>query len=240
MATNFLLYSITDSLDSIIILSQHQEKKLPKVRDLYVIARTIVETTINLIYILAKGKKGLELAKKHWKQKAYRDLNRELKVNERTIGLKWEGKIDLENDQELKQAIKDFTSKRGKEITSWTPDSLIERLEVIDKKYGSKITSGLQFPLFLIYRHASEISHGTVFGAMFFFGLTEPKKSRQDQKEQEKGVRAKFSGILFMVFIAISSLCRVLAKELPNKGLGEMNKEFEDALFNEEWIKNEK
>lgn len=235
-----LLYSIVDSCESLLILSQRKKSKDPKVRDCFVISRTIIETIINIIFILGKGNSAKENARDHWLQKSYRDLNREFKIGDQILRKVWTGEIDLDKNPDLKKAFDKYTVKSGKENTKWTPESITKRLEFIHTKYGSKVSTGLHFSFFHIYRHASEIAHGTFFGGMFALGLTGPKNSNDSEKETILEKRSQLSTILLMVFLSISSLFKVIAKELPNKSLAEMDKNIQSSFFKESLWQNMK
>ena len=83
---------ILDSCDSLILLSQRPKGKFPKIRDSFIISRTIIETIINVTFIFAKGEEASKQAEKHWLQRTIRDLDRGIKVGDQIIKLKWTGK----------------------------------------------------------------------------------------------------------------------------------------------------
>mgnify|MGYP003723912715 FL=1 len=87
-----LFHSILDSCDSLILLSQRPKGKFPKIRDSFIISRTIIETIINVTFIFAKGEEASKQAEKHWLQRTIRDLDRGIKVGDQIIKLKWTGK----------------------------------------------------------------------------------------------------------------------------------------------------
>jgi hypothetical protein len=217
-----LLYSIKDSCDSISLLAERG-----KIRDCFVLARTVFETIVNACFISAKGDAAAERAKRHSLQKSYRDLQRELSINDQNITVAWGGQVDPSTDPELQAALTDFTSKKGREITSWTPETVKDQIGAIDTKYGSKVSVGLQFALLSIYRHASEIAHGTLFGAMFSLGLTRPSKRTDSAESLLQYQRENLSMLLMMLGLAMSSLIALLDKELS---LPEIYSESEQAV----------
>ncbi len=232
-----LIYCIVDSLDSFLILSQNQKRELPKVRDSYVIGRTLIESIINIIYILAKGDEAVQFAKNHYAQKSHRGLKRKLTVGDQKFSLEWMGKSTLKSDPETIKTLEEYTTKRGKEITSWTPDSIIKRLEIIQNKYGGHISSVLNFSFFTIYRDASEITHGTFYGAMDLFGLTSPREPNRGAKKILEDDRTRFSLLSFAILWPIHSLLLTLAKELSFPELKEVTQKIEKELKNEAWWK---
>jgi hypothetical protein len=151
-----LSYSMQDSCETISLLATHG-----KLRDCFVIARTVFETIINFCFICGEGDEAAR-AEAHARQKAYRDLQRELEINQRKLSVQWTGQIDLSNNPEIVEAIAEFTSSKGREIRSWTPETIKERIEAIEARYGSKVAINLQFAYLAIYRHSSEIAHGTL------------------------------------------------------------------------------
>lgn len=204
-----LLYAVVETSDSISVLAQKG-----KLRDCFVLARTAFETIVNLCFILCEGDEAVRLAKQHAQQKAYRDLNRDLDIAGNKIVLRWTGVDKIKIDAELQSAIADFTSKKGKEITKWTTETVKKRIEIINNRFGDKIFTKLQFPFFAIYRHASEISHGTFFGAIFAFGLTCPSGPPGSHDDLQKHLFSHISMLLMLVGYAISALITVLSEDI--------------------------
>jgi hypothetical protein len=226
-----LLYSIKDSCDSISFLAERG-----KTRDCFVLARTVFETIVNVCFISAKGDEGAERAKRHAVQKSYRDLQRELNINSQKLTVAWSGQLDPAADPELQAALADFTSRKGREITSWTPESVKEQIAVIDAKYGSKVSVGLQFSLLSIFRHASEIAHGTLFGALFSLGLTSPSDRTSSAEGLQLHQRQNLSMLLMMLGLAMSSLIALLDKELSFPDLYAESEQAVAELRKEAWV----
>ena len=227
-----LLYAIKDSCDSLSLLAQKG-----KTRDSFVLARTVYESIVNASFIFAKGFEAVERAKQHALQKSYRDTNRELEINSNKLGLEWSGTVDLSKNPDLQSALARYTSKKGREITAWTPETVKEQIEVIDSKYGAKVSTGLQFALMAIYRHASDIGHGTLFGALFSLGLTSPAGPPKSPIELEKHQRENISMLLMMLGLALESLIEILAGELTMPEITiEAHKETQ-KLKEETWVK---
>jgi hypothetical protein len=233
-----LFYAVIDSYDALLTLTQLNSKKVPKLRDCLVISRTIIEIIINIVFVFAKGKSAVKNAYDHYMQKAFRNLDRELQIDDQILKIGLAGEVDLNKNPRLKKALDDFTSKRGREITKWTPETPVEKIEVIHRKYGPRVSKSLQLAFFQIYRLASEIVHGSFFGAMFLLGFSEPGGPPKNETQRKKRIRAHLSLTLMMVYISGNSLLRVLAKELPDKQLGKKIEELSEKFRNEERLKN--
>jgi hypothetical protein len=216
-----LLGAIRQTCDSIILLIEYELKNpetVPKIRDIYILSRSVIETIINGIFILAKGDEAAEKARAHWLQRSYRDLDRELTIGNQFIKKKYFGKAVQEQFPDLQKSIEDFTNKKGKEIHTWTEESVVEKLKEIHSKYGTEISTPLQMGFFAIYDDASQFSHGSFFGALDILGLTDPK-GLKPPNEQEFESRCRLSLVCQLIFYSIIAIIEVLTEELQNKKL---------------------
>lgn len=211
-----LLLSVNETNGSLLWLARNR-----KARDAYVLSRTVLETIINTCFILANGPETAEKAWRHANQKAYRDLDRTVRVNEKVFRLKWTGRVDLAQHPELMEAIREYTSKKGREITSWTPETVNQRIEAIDKKYGNRATTSLQLALLAIYRHSSEISHGTLFGAMQSIGLLQPPGPPNNLEQMIIFRQKQVNMLCLMLGASIDSLLWILGKELGDESFAQ-------------------
>ena len=218
------VYAILDaavgSTDTLIALAAEHN-----IRDGYVICRVIYETLVNCCFIVALGDSAAELAWRHARQKALRDLDRTLEIaGKEAMKVRWSGADAALARPENQELLAEFTSKGGREITSWTPESVKERLELIYKRFGEDPTRGMLFGL-VLYRHASEIAHGTLYGALFVLGATDPKgppKSIEDLRDY----RIDHSRMLLMLTaFAIESTVLVFAEELDLPKIAEEARE---------------
>lgn len=227
-----LLFAVCETSGSVLSLAH-----TGKVRDCYILARTCFETIINICFICAKGEEAVKRAKNHALQKAYRDLNREVDINGQKLTLNWSGDVKPESNPELQAALSEFTSKKGREITSWTPETIQEQIKTINARYGERVSMDLQFALLAIYRHASDIAHGTFFGALFALGLTSPSGPPKSPEELQKHLGQNLSMLLMMLGGATSALLMVLAEEIPSLAnlVTESTKEIAE-LQNEPWL----
>jgi len=231
LTVSALLHAATDTNKSIALLAREE-----KMRDVFVLARTSYETMLNACFILAEGEVVADKAYRHVLQKSWRDLDRELIINETAVYIRHRSQVDPSDNGDLQEAIDEFTSKRGREITSWTAESVKERIEVVDRKYGGDTVMGLQFGLLAIYRHASDIAHGTLFGSMFAVGLTQPEGPPKSPMELVSYQRSNLCMLLTMLGGVVDSLLQVLGHELGQTDFVEESKRRMAKLQDEPWL----
>lgn len=143
-------------------------------RDLIILSRPFIESIINVGFICAKGDEAIIKSKKYAYQKGYRDLFRELKLNDVEIknGLTSHKEfIDQHRPQSLVEALQEYTTKQGNEKTSWTNETTKQKIEEISKQYGIWVNGLLTFAFFNIYRDVSEIIHGSYYGVLIMTGM---------------------------------------------------------------------
>lgn len=181
-----VIQNVMSEVDSLRLLALHG-----MVQGVYVLSRTIIETIINVLFIMSAEQDLEEKAIKHSIQKSYRDWSRYISLEALPLELGPVIEFDLDDFHELDKPIRDFiegaveeyTTNKGKEERKWTPESIDKKIEVISNNFGAVIGEGLQFSSFMIYRHASEIIHGTLFGAVYCLGLTTPGRSPRSKEE---------------------------------------------------------
>jgi hypothetical protein len=185
-----------------------------RTRDAYVAARTIYLTMVNTCFICAQGEKAAERAIRYLKQKSLRDLDRQFRRNEMKFAVKYSGLPDS-LPEDVKEVLSEFTSRKGREIRSWTPESVEKQLEYIDSRFGSAVGSVLMYGFIAIYRHASEIAHGSLFGAMWAMGVTEPGSvARRDYIDASR--RSREGLLVFVLNRSFLSCFAVLAEQSPS------------------------
>ena len=226
-----LSYSIKDSCETISLLAPQG-----KMRDCFVVARTVFETIVNFCFMCSEGNEAAARAEAHARQKAYRDLQREVDIDQRTLTVQWSGQVDLSSNPDLKAAVDEFTSRKGRE-RDWTPENVKQRIEAIDAKYGPKVATYLQVAFLAIYRHASEIADGTLFGSLFALGATRPSGPPTSTEDMAKHQRSNLTMILMVLGFSISSLLRVVASELPLQTLIDESDTAATELKKEGWAK---
>ena len=193
----------------------------------YMLARALLEKLINYMYLLACEEEEYMKYLNYTKQKGYRILNRSIIVEGQKAELKWSGSVDLDKNPELREAVNQFTSKKGKVITRWTSLSIAERLNIIRDKAKIRIEA-LMLSTLGIYDDASEALHGTLYGSAFHYGFFEGKIPAKVEDLAET-YRNKLILLFFALGTAIASLLEVLTYAYPE----EKNKDFvESARIN--------
>ena len=227
-----VFWAITESSGSFSMLA-----RAGRVRDCYIVCRSVYETIVNAAFIIAGGKPTAERARRHALQKIYRDGNRRLEVADMAFVVKRTQEIDLADHPEIQQALDEFTSKKGREITSWTPESVEQKLVIINDKYGADVTKGLMSGLIGIYRHASEVVHGTVFGAMHTLGMADFGKHPDSMEKVDAARRQFLCLLLLMAGISIGSLIIVISCELDLPELVARSKDNIKEVASDEWAR---
>lgn len=187
------------SAHSILNLTEYSNLQ---VRDCYPIARSIIESVINIAFILAEGRDAAKRADRHAQQKAYRDTQRSSKAGSWQINISQDIAIDPKYENQLKEMVAEFSTKSGRENRNWTDVNLHNRIDSINKSFGDKTSITIHTAMANIYRHASEVSHGTYFSAMHFWGLTQ--LGRPDPKTKEDLIHIinehRFSILISVIF----------------------------------------
>ena len=179
----------------------------------YMLARALLEKIINYMYVLVCEEDEYKKYLNYTKQKGYRILNRSFVVGEQRAELNWSGSVNLDDNPELREAVNQFTSGKGKEITRWTSLSPAERLNVIRDKGNVKIES-LMLSTLGIWDDASEALHGTLYGSAFHFGFFEGKIPTEVEELAET-YRSKLLFLFFALGTSIASLFDVVSNVYP-------------------------
>lgn len=187
-------------------ISGHSMLKLTEevdlgVRDAFPLARGIIEGVINICLIMAEGPDSASRAARHAEVKAYRDLKRESNIGDMTITLSHTDQLPSAEIARLDAMLPEFTTKRGRE-RNWTDLTILRRLEVISKTFPNSTLVSLNASTFNIYRHASEIIHGSYFSAAYFWGLTLPGRGAPKDSDEFRLtlVNHQFSVLMSTIF----------------------------------------
>lgn len=170
-----------------------------KVRMLFPIARASVETWINAAYILAGGEEMAARAINHAQQKFYRDNDRTFGKGESTMTVRCLPAAEEEVPEEIREQIAEFTTKKGRP-KDWTDHTAPERIEFIRERLGVTCSAGFLGAYGLIYSDASEIVHGSLYGARKFFDGGYKKFKNQD--EFDEFTAGHLEGILFSLILS--------------------------------------
>lgn len=220
-----LLDAIQESTETLVNLARNSRD----VRDAYVIARVVYETAVNACFILAKGEAIAERAWRHARQKSLRDLDRIVQVADKTLRFRWSGADQALSDPENQRLLQEFTSSSGRELSAWTPESIRERVDVVCQRFGYTTTEGMIYGL-LLYRHSSEIAHGTLFGALFVYGATDPSGPPRSIETLQAFRTDQFRLILMLIGFSISSLTSIVGSELSQADIVTESQRIETAF----------
>jgi len=101
-----------------------------KLRDAYVIARVIYETSVNACFLLTDPEELSTRASTHAKQKALRTLIRAIELaGDQIFEFKPDHAEEILGHPQHQEWLREFTSRSGREIMSWTPENVQQRLE---------------------------------------------------------------------------------------------------------------
>jgi hypothetical protein len=175
-------------------------------RDCYSIARSVVEVATNICYIMAEGPDAAERAMRHARQKSFQDLEREAKIGGTIIRVTYQGRPDASSIPGLEADIAEFTQKSGWEKSPWKDERIDARIQVVGQKLNKNASVNLLFARFMVYRHASEVLHGTLFSALYFFGHTQPSGKSRSVQEGIEFIGEQHMLILFAVVLALSAI----------------------------------
>ena len=201
-------------------ISIHSVLKLSAVRDMairdgYGIARSATELAVNICYIAAGGGEIARRAERHALQKSHRDLHRTGSVGGVAFELRRGNKPESDDVPGLVDALAEFTGRKGQEITDWTPLNISARIESISKVHP-RAALALSGSTMAVYRHASEILHGTYFGVYHFWSGSGVPTTTRDQLERRWNEHfvAIFTALFFGAQAVVELFATVL--ELPN------------------------
>ena len=155
-------------------------------RDCFGIARTVIETAINICYTIAVGDEVARRAERHARQKTYRDFYRDSVIGDSRILVQYLGRPEVEDVQGLKEEIAEFSGPKPGREKNWIDLSLDDRIREAGKTFGPKVLTHLHAAQQNVYRHSSEILHGTFFGAIYFLGTSGPNPPSSPEKMLEK------------------------------------------------------
>ena len=233
MSFSLMAGPILDTSHSLLILSSAN-----KMRDCYALSRIIFDHVLNLGYFGVNGEEAVKKALAHYHQKSFRDLDREIEIKDLKFGI---GLQDIDKapiSDKLKEALDFFTNNKGFEVRSWTGENVFKKIEMIRDKYGQELGMMLVINLFFIYRHSSEIIHGTLFGSLFSRGMTKPEKEQpNDEKELEVFHKTRICFVLMCSILLNYVMFEIINHHYPreneSKELSELIKDFRITLFNE-------
>ena len=205
-------------------------------RDCYGISRSIVEIAVNICYIIAEGETAANRALRHARQKSHRDLDRESALGDSIIRMFHRGAPDPSTIKGLQDELNEFTSQSGRE-KGWIDLGVDERIEIVGTKLGESILTALHWARFMVYRHSSEILHGTLFGAYFFFGQTIPNRP-QSLNDFNEFIGHQHMTVLLACVLALSALVESFHKVFGFSQAAERSRSIISSLSQLEYLQD--
>jgi len=174
----------------------------PDVDSGQIIARALVERTINLAYLAFCPEEEFQRWIEYSQQKEFRLLNRHQKAGNMEFHLGIELPPDIAPD--LERLVENFTGRSGRENTRWSKLTMNERLGAVETFFDGAPTlvARLLQALTAVYAEGAEGQHGTPLGV----GLRFIRGYGTDDKHSAHGV------VLLAVVMCLDSAIQVWGK----------------------------
>jgi hypothetical protein len=177
----------------------------------FMLCRSVIERVITCLYLLFCDDKEFQRYLTYTKQKAYRVSERVLYAGDLVVSLKRTPPLSLEDDAELRRAVEEFTSKKGKTISRWRSVSLQDMLDYLGKNTSIKL-GALCLAYMYVYDDASEALHGTLYGSLFHYDAFQGQVP-----ETPEGMKESWFTQWSTLYICMSACVSVLIE-----GIGEV------------------
>lgn len=198
------------------------------VRDAYGVARSAAELAVNICFITVAGSDAATKAERHAFQKRYRDMRRSRTIGGVTVDIERADYPEASAVPGLEDALAEFSDKKGRELPDWTKSNISERIDAVRAVHPGAAIS-LTVSITSVYRHSSDILHGTYSGVEFFWtgsrGIA-PTTREAFAELWEEHMQVVFSG----AFFATSAVIELFAKIFEIPGLAEANDELTARL----------
>lgn len=215
------------SMNTLVMLSQ--EKGL-MVRDMYGIARTVVEAFINAAYFVTQPVEVAQRAIRHVEYASWKQRNRIIGSGEMMFAVN----SDEAPNKTLKEKFPEFA---GKGQGSWTTLDAPSRIDRIGREV--RAAGGAFLGAYgMIYAASSEIIHGSLYGMSYF--LTSSTKDRTSVASLRHGIQEQLIDILSAASHAASGFLAAYAN-IENFGPvvldeHELFKRMYKAATGDEWV----
>jgi len=162
--------SVIESANALLHLLEHSP---PFITPAYMLARGLVESTVNYCFLLQCSEDDFNNWVSYSRQKAYRRLDRTQEAGNKKLRLHFDAKFDPAEIPGLSEDLAKFTGPKGGERNRWTQKSINDRLAEIGQHSpdDEKLVLTLLVALAATYEIGSEALHGTLIGAGFAYGL---------------------------------------------------------------------
>lgn len=202
-----MLQAVGVSIHSVLELTRERNMGI---RDCFGIVRAAVETAINAAFIAVSGEYTAEKAIRHMRQKRWRDLRRQGRVGNLRITASRDVDLEVDDLPGLREALDEYTNKRGEEVRDWTAESLQKRIDIISD-FHRRAGLSLGVAQFAIYRPASELLHGTYYGVNLFWQGSRDRPAENCDDFDTLWVTEHFVTLLSALFFAVSGAIDAIA-----------------------------
>lgn len=186
------------SLNTLVRLS---EEKTLIVRDMYGIARTVIEAFINAAFFVTQPVDVAQRAIRHVEYASWKHRNRIIGSGEMMFA--------VNSDEDPKKTLQEkFPEFAGKGQSSWTTLDVPSRIDRIGREV--RASGGALLGAYgMIYAVSSEVIHGSVYGMSYFF--SSHTKERTSVESFRHGVQEQLIDILSAVSHAASGFLAAYA-----------------------------
>jgi len=216
------LWAIQKSCGSVYFLSEKEQ-----LIGCVVVSRCILEGAINVAYICGAGQPAAEKARRHALQKKYRDMRLYSELKKSYLSESVPDISSLLDDDEFREIIDEFSTKKGHELPYWTPLSLHDRINKIEEYYGRRIAGFFRFCTSAIFRHSSELLHGTYYGALYALGEAPVSQNARSPDDIRRWTRENISTTMLLMIGLLDQIIGVLDTEV---GIAEIHNNSDETV----------
>jgi hypothetical protein len=180
-------------------------------KDGYPIARAIIEGAVNVAYLMASDPEILRKAQRHAEFRAFRDLNRQENMGGWTMQAGYQIELPAHQLERLDSMASEFTTAKGRD-KDWTELSIRQRLDAAAAVFKSTSLVSLNVAAFNIYRHASEVIHGSYYGALMIYGMNIPRSGKPNGDEFRLVFLDHQFSVLMTAIFAVAGLVECFAQ----------------------------
>jgi hypothetical protein len=119
---------------------------------------------------------------------SFKDTDRESRIESSVIRALLKDAPTPKEFEGLEAELAEFTSKSGSD-RPWIDLSIDNRIGIAGKRLGGSVLTGLHFARFGLYKHSSEILHGSFFSAPYFLGASAGQRTPKSQVISFTGLR---------------------------------------------------
>ena len=201
-----LILSLGSSVETIKSISELSSMRY---KDALPISRSVIECCINISYILSVGSDATENAIDHAITKGYRKLDASAGTGKHKISVKSSRQIEV--DETLNEKLIKFSTKKGYQ-KDWTELSVPKRIEKIESTFGHKHATTLNGAYLMTYSDASEVVHGSYFGALLSSGMQPFGKPPKELSEFTLAQERNMESSLLSSFLALHGMLCIFSE----------------------------